>query len=293
MAINNFIPQVWAGQILLNLHKAQIWGQEGVANRDYSGEIQNMGDTVRINAIGAVTVKTYAKNTKIALPDTLNDASSVMAIDQGDYWNFQVDDVDKVQQMPKVMNTALWEAAYATSDKADKYLATLALNGCDPTNIIGTDAAPKSDLALSAAQFSKAVDYLVDLSVLLDNANVPTSGRWAIVPPIFHGLLQRDLRFSGYNTPRAGEVLSNGIVGAAAGFSIMKSNNNPTTNSGGTYNVIAGYAGALSFAEQIVKVEAYRHPEYFADAVKGLHIYGGKVTRPQGLAILKFQDPGF
>ena len=80
-------------------------------------------------------------------------------------------------------------------------------------------------------------------------------------------------------------MLANGYVGRAAGFDIYTSNNVPNT-SNALYKVIAGYSGAWSYAEQIADVEAYRPERRFADAVKGLHLYGAKVTRPLGLALM-------
>jgi len=55
--------------------------------------------------------------------------------------------------------------------------------------------------------------------------------------------------------------------------------------SGGGQLAIAGSSIATSYAEQISKVEAYRPQARFADALKGLHLYGGKVLRPQALVV--------
>ena len=55
--------------------------------------------------------------------------------------------------------------------------------------------------------------------------------------------------------------------------------------------VIAGTNAAGSFAEQLVELEAYRREENFSDAVKGLHVYGAKVTQPDALAVLKCTKP--
>ncbi|HBJ72829.1 MAG TPA: coat protein, partial [Actinobacteria bacterium] len=49
-----------------------------------------------------------------------------------------------------------------------------------------------------------------------------------------------------------------------------------------------GYAGspiATSYAEQINKVVAYTPEKRFADALKGLHLYGAKVTRGTALVV--------
>lgn len=61
MAITNFIPTIWSARLLHNLQKSLVFGQTGVINRDYEGEIKAYGDTVKINGIGAVTIGDYTK----------------------------------------------------------------------------------------------------------------------------------------------------------------------------------------------------------------------------------------
>ena len=121
--------------------------------------------------------------------------------------------------------------------------------------------------------------------MLLDESNVPSAGRWVVLPPWYYGLLLKDDRFVQAGTTAADAALRTGLVGEAAGFQIFKSNNVPNT-SGAKYKVMAGYSGAISYAEQIAEVEAYRPELRFGDAMKGLHLYGGKITRPSGLALL-------
>lgn len=285
MTVNNFIPAVWAGEVLLNLHKKQIWTQPGVINRDYEGDISDVGSSVHINAIGPVTVSKYQKNTQIGLPQVLADAGTVLPIDQGDYFNFGIDDVDKRQASGDLMEAGMYEAAYGLADSADRFVAGFMYANAAPQNILGTDTVPISTLAV-ASGFTTAYDNLVQMGIFLDVANVPSEDRWCIVPPWYEGLLRRDLRFVGYGTTENLDRLQNGLVGSAAGFKILKSNNVQLTNTT-TYNVVAGHPIATTFADDLVKIEAYRHPQLFADAVKGLHVYGGKVLRPQALAVLK------
>lgn len=68
------------------------------------------------------------------------------------------------------------------------------------------------------------------------------------------------------------------------GFEVRVSNNVPT--SGAAHQVVFGYKGAATYAEQILKTEAYRPQSFFTDAVKGLHVHGYKVTRPSNLALI-------
>ena len=103
-------------------------------------------------------------------------------------------------------------------------------------------------------------------------------------------MLLKDVRFTNYGTSQNRETLKNGLVGAAAGFEIKKSNNlsgatsGTLAVSGGVYTVLAGVADAVTFAEQIDTIEAFRPHDGFNDAMKGLHVYGAKVTRPYALA---------
>lgn len=277
MALDSFIPQVWSARLLMNLHKKLVYAQEGVVNRDYEGEIRDMGDTVKINAIGPVTIGTYTKNTDITDPETLTDSQTMLLIDQAKYFNFQIDDVDRAQQNPKVMDAAMREAAYGLANVADQYVAGL-YTGVSAGNTIGDDTTPV------VPDKTNAYEYLVDLATILDENDIPEDGRWVVVPPWFHGLLQKDDRFVHATTAGDG-VVRNGVIGQAAGFTVYKSNNVPNT-SGTKYKIIAGHPWAITYADQINKVEAYRPEKRFADAVKGLHLYGAKLVRPNAIAVM-------
>lgn len=278
MALSNFIPVVWSARILSNLHRAHVYGQAGVVNREYEGEIRDVGDTVKINSIGPVTIGNYTKNTNIGDPETLTDAQMTLLINQAKYFNFQVDDIDRAQQKPSVMDEAMKEASYGLRDVSDTFIASL-YTGVAAGNVIGNDTTPVTPTS------ANAYDYLVDLGTLLDEANVPTEGRWSIVPPWFHGLLLKDDRFVGVGSASSDQVLRNGEIGTAAGFRVLKSNSVPNV-AGAKYKIMAGHPMAISFAEQIVKVEGYRPEKRFADAVKGLHVYGAKVVRPTAFAVM-------
>ena len=72
--LNNFIPKVWSVKILTALLKFHIFGSPAVVNRDYEGEIQDKGNSVRINAIGDITIKDYDKRVELDGAEDLNDA---------------------------------------------------------------------------------------------------------------------------------------------------------------------------------------------------------------------------
>jgi hypothetical protein len=129
------------------------------------------------------------------------------------------------------------------------------------------------------------------MSIVSPPTFVPSSGRWVIVPSWFHGLLLNDAKFVAGGGGQAEATVRNGMIGQAAGFSILKSNTVPNT-AGAKYKIIAGHPMAWSYAEQLNSVEAYRPELRFADAVKGLHLYGAKIVRATALAVLVADRPG-
>lgn len=293
MSIAAFNPTIWTAGFLANLNRQHVFAD--VMNRDYQGDIRTIGDTVKISSIGRITVKNYTRNAGagntaasptiagIDRPEILAASSMFLTIDQAKYFNFEIDDVDAYQQKPKLMDKAMKEAAYAMTDAVDLFCNTTLQNGVDTANqlvarTIGTSAGSDD-----------AYETLVDLAIKLAEADV-TGDKWVVVPPWFYGMLQKDQRFTGYGTSENRATLANGKVGNAAGFEIMQSNNISGTTagtlavSGGAYTIIAGVKDAATYAEQIDKIEAFRPQDGFNDAMKGLHIFGAKVTRPYALA---------
>ena len=277
MAISAFKPEVWNANLLVALEKSLVYAAPGVVNRDYEGDIANYGDTVHITSLAEPTVGTYTPHTDITIED-VDDSDATLLIDQSKYFAFEVDDVEKRQAFNggAVLTEQARKAAYKLRDVADKYVAGLMAAGVASGNLV-------AEATLSTA--ASAYDLLVDLGTLLDESSVPDDGRWAVVTPAFYGLLKKDQRFVGSGDAQAAAVRTNGMVGEAAGFSIRKSNNAPDgPGTGAGKLIVAGYSGAVTYAEQINKTEATRKEKGFADIVKGLHLYGSKVVRSTGLA---------
>lgn len=276
-SIDTFIPEIWSKKLLSSLKKAHVIAAPGVVNRDYEGEIAEQGDTVHINSVSRPTVSTYVKGSTTITPEQLTTAQRALVVDQAKYFAFEVDDIDARQAAGNVIPEAMDEAAYALRDVADVYVEALMRAGVVSANALG---------AISVATASPTAFYdniLIPLKVALDEANVPMEGRFALIPAWGHGRLLRDDRFIRADATGQASAAINGVVGEAAGFSLRVSNNLPVVT-GDDSSVIAGHPSATSFAEQINKTEAYRPESSFADAVKGLHLYGAKVVRPNALA---------
>lgn len=280
MAVTGFIPKLWSARLLNALDKSHVFAN--VVNRDYEGEIKKMGDTVHINTIGAVTIGTYTQNTDFSSgPETLATTDQTLTIDQAKYFNFQVDDIDAAQAAGDIMDKAMTRAAYGLADASDKYIAGILAGAADATNTVSTSA-----VALTS---SNVYENVVKMRTILDKANVPTAGRWLVIPPEMYALILLDDRFVKTGGEMAEGILRTGLVAQAAGFDIYLSNNCVSANVSDkvTYTITGGVDSAATYAEQIVSTEAYRPEKRFADAVKGLHVYGAKVVDKAQIACLK------
>jgi P22 coat protein - gene protein 5 len=267
LAITNMLPSIWSARILAKLEKALVFAQPGVVNRDYEGAIRADGDRVHIHSFNDLTVSSYTKNSTTITYEQLTDTRVTLLIDQSKYFAFKVDDIDTAQMRPELIDAAADRAAYQLAEDADSYVASL-YSGASTSS---------PDNTIETSQFAATNVYqkFVDLSVLMDQVNLPAGGRYVIVPPWVKGLLLQNSTFVTASQP---SVVLNGQVGQIAGLNILVSNNVKTTGTSPVVShMMAGHPSALAYAEQIVNLEGLRPEGSFADAVRGLHLYGAKV----------------
>jgi hypothetical protein len=308
MSLNNFIPQLWADTLLPALRANLVYGN--LFNEDYQGQISQMGDTVKINSIGDVSIFNYTKDTDLNAPQALTDAQSMLTISQAKYYNFEVDDVDQAQAHPQVMTEAMSWAAFELANTMDLYYAgfyTDAVNNIGSTSSWQTVTVPTNT---NVGGGTTLYDYLVMMNQKLTENKVPKQGRWCVIPPWGTTFLIQDIRFTSFNTAdarmtiqtnkidAAGGSTGDAYIGRVAGMDVYESINAPHLSAASNVGVtgaqdvfLAGHTMTLTKATGINKVEAYRPPYRFADAVKGLALYGAKTIRPYALCAGYFQHP--
>ena len=190
---------------------------------------------------------------------------------------------------------------------SDELLAANKLKKGDFGNITTTSAGDHSipiaarlpgATALPTAYVSPAM-LVARMGRLLDAQNVPTQGRWIVIDPVMMEVL-RDEDSRLLNADFGGSGLQNGMVlNNFHGFRVHVSNNLPSVGTGasttGTANqntnygvIVAGHDSSVATAEQINKTETYRDPDSFADIVRGMHLYGRKILRPEALVTAKY-----
>lgn len=271
MSVDNFIQTIWSAYLMKTLETAHRFA--ALANRRFEGEIKGKGDTVKINMIGPVSISGYTKNSTSITPETLQDAQTIMKIDESNYFAFEVDDVDQAFGANGLVPEGLRKAVYGLRNTVDAYMAELyASAGLTHPDYTSTSACANINSTNVEEIFGECKETM-------DENDVPEEGRFAVIPP----WITTKLDLAGIsNLTDNVEMWKNGKVGRFSGFDLIQSNNvHKNSSSWDQTAVIMGIRNeSFSYAEAILKTEAYRPESSFSDAVKGLHVYGAKVLRP-------------
>lgn len=290
MTFLHYKPQVWSKVLLASLEKELVFGSDMVINHDYQGEIQRLGDVLHISSITDPVINTYVPYAGLTYQQ-VGDAGQSLQIDQAKDWAAQIADIDRAQTMNNFQGFFEDRAAYKLADQMDQFIASM-YTGCASANVLGSSGSPITPGLYSSSSVADLyLKILLPLGVLLTQANVPKKGRYCILPAWGMALAaqaQAFVAFPGYNGG-VGDVMANGKCGMLAGFTLMESNNTVQAVPGapGTrVDVIqAGHSMAITFGDQVAENEALRSQNDFADLIRGLHVYGAKLTRPEAVAV--------
>ena len=195
-----------------------------------------------------------------------------------------------------------------SSAGSDELLAANKLKKGDFANITTTSAGDHSipiaarlpgATALPTATISPAM-LVSRMARLLDQQQVDTQGRWIVIDPVMMEVMRdEDSRLLNADYGDSGALRNGLVLNNFHGFRVYVSSNLPSVGTGagttGTANqnanygaIVAGHDSAVATAEQINKTETYRDPDSFADIVRGMHLYGRKILRPEALVTAKY-----
>ena len=204
-------------------------------------------------------------------------------------------------------DTASGEKAVITAG-SDELLTSMKLKKGDFGNITTSSAGDHSiplaarlpgATALPTATASPAM-VVARMKRLLDQQQVDTQGRWLVIDPVFMEILSdEDSRFMNGDYGESGGLRNGLVINNFHGFRMYVSSNLPAVGTGpgttGNANqnanfgvIVAGHDSAVATAEQINKTETYRDPDSFADIVRGMHLYGRKILRPEAIVTAKY-----
>lgn len=278
------IPVIFAATLLEELKNELVFGK--IAYKKHSGEIKEKGDRIKLKGYGGVTIDDYAPGdptwdathtTGITYQD-VQAAAMFLDIDHAKDYGIKLHDITELQSDPAARQHYAKEAAYGLVEQVDLFLAGLYTQSAKGTHV----------LKHSAITTALITSYIGELWTALKGVNIKK--KWIAIPPwvslklLLAGILHAD--------DLKGE-LKNGFIGNVLQFDMYMSNNCPAltpATTGYKRNIItAGSYQAIAFCDQMTEAESLRSQGYFADLVRGLHVWGGRVVKPKELFYLDLE----
>ena len=247
-----------------------------------------------IRTTPAITINPYVVGGTLTY-EVPEKANKELMIDQALSWSFRLDDIDEVQTDLNLMNSFAADAAERLKISIDQNGFTYAVGKADSNNR-GATAGVLSNINLGAAGGSNGsnalsltadntTDFIVDVNVVLDEANIPSTDRWIVLPAWACARLKKgDLKSADITGDGAG-VIRTGVIGQVDRTKVIQSNNLYTATEGTAtlFYVMAGTKEAMTFAAQLTKSESLRIPDSFGTYMRGLSVFGRAVVQPTAL----------
>lgn len=279
-----FIPELWSGQLLVKYYNTTVFG--AITNTQYEGMLANKGDTVIVRQKPTLSVRPYTKGVDLTYEAPVSQEIE-FTIDHGNYFAFEVKDVDALQADIALMNEFTDDASTQLKLAVDsQVLASIpsqahAANAGTNAGVISGSINLGDDTTPLVITKDNIIDLIIDFGLCLDEQNVPENGRWIVLPAWAVAMIKRSELRDASLTGDGKSVLRNGRIGMIDRFTIYSSNQ--INHAAGKFDIIAGHNDATSFASQINKMETLRNPTDFGDYVRGLQIFGFKVMKPEAL----------
>ena len=302
----NFTPQIFSQKVLKFFRRASV--AEDITNTDYTGEIENFGDTVNIIKEPTITVSSYTRGS-VVNTQNLADDQITLTVDQANAFAFKIDDIEERQSHINFEALATSSGAFSLKRKYDANVLQAisdgaGIAGADDASLSGGLTTTNTSLGTASSPINVETDdaginLMLLMARVLDDQSVPEENRWFVAPPIFYEkMFQAGNKIAEVQvTGDASSNLRNGLAtpGTLAGFTCYKSTalnstagTDQVTLSGvatdASENVIlAGHISSTATASHIAKTEVVRSTESFSDVVRGLHVFGRKVLRPEAI----------
>ena len=311
-----FIPTIWSAKLNAKFYTASTFAD--ICNKDWEGDVSNLGDKVIINNIPSLTISDYVVggnlNYQTPVPNTVE-----LAVDRAKYFGFNVADVMEYQSKPDLMSMFTDDASEqmrTTIDSTCLYRMLLSTDvaaankggtaGAKSASYdLGTDTVPV-DLSNATTGPDDTLALILRMAAVLDEQNVPVTGRWLLIDPATRMKLMNSKLAQAYLTGDSTSPLRNGLIGMIDRFKVYVTNHLPYKAISGTVFIsgdasensiagssdttrnrviAAGHTSAIAFASQIVKTETLRNPTDFGDLVRGLNVFGHKVVKGDSMAV--------
>lgn len=284
-----YIPTLYSGKMLKKYYDTTVLG--AVTNTEYEGEIKKYGDTVIVRTVPTITIRDYQKGQTL-VNEQPESVAVTLQIDQGKYWSFVSEDVDKIQTDLKGTIEA-WAKDGASQMRIVLDTNVLTYMAANPhASNTGATAGVKSgafSLGVTGTCLSLAsvdiLDLIVDCGTVLDEQNVPEENRFFLIPPRVAGKIKKsdlqDASLSGDGT----SILRSGRLGVIDRFELFSSNLLPAATESGGVACLFGHKDATTFATQLVESKVQDNPNGFGSLHRGLQVFGRAVLKPEALGV--------
>lgn len=287
-----FIPEIWSGKMIEKFYDATVIA--AIANTDYEGEISSYGDKVNIRTKPSVTIRTYEADQALEFERPASDIVELL-IDKGFYFNTILDDVMEVQADLDLMSMWSDDASEQMKIQIDTEVLAYMPTEVDAANQgnaagrlsqdidLGTALVPLELVSRApAAGEIEVIDLIVAMGQVLDEQNIPENNRWMIIPAWFAAMIKRSELRDASLTGDGQTMLRNGRIGMIDRFELYASNLLPTVEPtdalGDATAIMAGHKHGMTFASQLSKMETLRGESTFGTIMRGLQVYGRKMT---------------
>lgn len=287
-----FVPELYSKKVLRNFYEGTFY--QDIMNTDYEGEIKGQGAKVHIRKTPEITVSSYSIGSNINYEVPTKDATELV-VDQGIYSAFQVDDINAAQADLSLVNMFAKDAAYRIKISVDQEIMQYMATRADAANQGATAGAISGSINLGVITgagasvditATNAIDKIVEINQVLDEQNIPSEGRWIVLPAWYCALLKLgDLKRADVTGDATG-VIRNGMIGMVDRTTIYQSNSLYTATDGDTETstyVLAGTKEAATFASQVDKVDTLKIPDSFGEYWRTLFVYGRAVVQAPAL----------
>ena len=306
-----FIPTLWSGKLIEKFYDATVLA--AIANTDYAGEISNQGDKVVIRTKPTLTINDYDADQAIDV-ERPSSPTVELDIDKGKYFAAIVDDVMETQADLNLLGMWADDASEQMKIAIDTDVLAVIPSGVI-TNYVNGPAGNTGNQGALAGRISgsidmgttgtplpvvskapgagqaEVIDAILRAGQVLDEANIPETGRWLVIPAWMAAMIKRSELRDASLTGDGMTMLRNGRLGMIDRFTLYASNLLLTDAPDAATYVMAGHSHGLTFASQLTKMETIRAERTFGTIMRGLQVYGYKVTDGTALTTL-YVTPG-
>lgn len=301
LAANGYIPEIWSGKLIEKFYDSTVLA--AISNTNYEGEIKAFGDKVRIRTKPTIIIRDYLADGNLQVQRPEGSVIDLL-IDKGKYFNTILDDVMRIQSDLNVLSMWADDAAQQMKITIDQ-LVLLGILGTASADNKGTTAGIISNninlgvtgtplVVVATAPTTGQVDILdviLRLGQVLDEQNIPETGRWLVLPSWAATLIKRSELRQAYLSGDAVSMLRNGRIGMVDRFTIYVSNllpkgaiTGPPALAAGETVMYAGHQHGLTFASQMTNMEVLRSEFTFGTLQRGLQVFGYKTIDGKALA---------